>query len=420
MAWSYSRAVEYAEGKAVSQPGTQRINALMHALGDPQNRYFRVHVVGTNGKGSVSAYIAAILTAAGYKTGRFSSPAVIDRRECIAVDGECISPLEYAYCMERVASAAGEDRPTSFEAETAAALLYFAFKGCRAVVLEAGMGGKDDATNVSGAKAAAAITSISLDHTEFLGGTLEKIALAKVGIADGGVKCYSCIQESECERVIKDYCSARGIECAFIPPLPSLGYSGGRQLAAWQGKTLSLMPGVSQPANAALALAVCKGLEEDGFFIPEGAAAAGVKSVTLQGRQELIGGELLLDGAHNPAAARELASSLEQNFPGVRKVALVGIFADKDYRGVLQATLGAMSEVFTFDWENKRALGGAKLAECASMFCKAQYIPDIKEALAAALKAAHGGMVAAFGSFSHLKLIKKAYLNLRKGAYDGR
>ena len=140
------------------------------------------------------------------------------------------------------------------------------------------------------------------------------------------------------------------------------------------------------------------------------------------GRFELLRREppFVLDGAHNPAAARELASSLEQNFPGVRKVALVGVFADKDYRGVLQATLGAMSEAFTFDWENKRALGGAKLAECASMFCKAQYIPNIKDALAAALKAAHGGMVAAFGSFSHLKLIKKAYLNLRKGAYDGR
>ena len=159
MAWSYSRAVEYAEGKAVSLPGLQRINALMSALGNPQERYLRVHVAGTNGKGSVSAYIAAILSCAGYKTGRFSSPAVEDRRECISVDGEFISPEEYAYCMERTAMAAGEDRPTSFEAETAAALLYFACKGCRVAVLEAGMGGSEDATNVSGAKQAVALTS---------------------------------------------------------------------------------------------------------------------------------------------------------------------------------------------------------------------------------------------------------------------
>ena len=195
MAWTYSRAVEYAEGKAVSLPGLQRINALMKALGDPQDRYLRVHVAGTNGKGSVSAYIAGILTAAGYKTGRFSSPAVIDRKECITVDGEQISELEYAYCMERVAAASGEDRPTSFEAETAAALLYFAYKGCRFAVLEAGMGGAQDATNVHGKKAAAAITSVGLDHTEFLGDTLQKITLAKAGIFDGAEQCYSALQD---------------------------------------------------------------------------------------------------------------------------------------------------------------------------------------------------------------------------------
>ena len=224
MAWSYSRAVEYAEGKAVSMPGTERINALMKALGNPQERYLRVHVVGTNGKGSASAYIAAVLSAGGYRTGRFSSPAVMERRECITVDGEFISPTEYAYCMERVAAAAGEERPTSFEAETAAALLYFAMKGCRVAVLEAGMGGRDDATNVSGSKAAVAITSIALDHTEFLGDTLEKITLAKAGIADSGCMVYSCLQEKESETAIKKYCAANGIECRFVPPLKPLGF----------------------------------------------------------------------------------------------------------------------------------------------------------------------------------------------------
>ena len=160
MVWSYSRAVEYAEGKAVSMPGTERINALMKALGNPQERYLRVHVVGTNGKGSASAYIAAVLSAGGYRTGGFSSPAVMERRECITVDGEFISPLEYAYCMERVAAAAGEERPTSFEAEKAAALLYFAMKRGRGAVLGGGMGGRGGATQVGGSKTARGINSI--------------------------------------------------------------------------------------------------------------------------------------------------------------------------------------------------------------------------------------------------------------------
>lgn len=140
MAWNYSRAVEYADAKAVSMPGTERINALMRALGDPQSRLLRVHVAGTNGKGSVSAYLAAALGAAGYRTGRFSSPAVRERRECFCIDGEFIGESEYAYCMERVAKAAeslkekGLSRPTSFEAETAAAYLWFVLKGCRVAV----------------------------------------------------------------------------------------------------------------------------------------------------------------------------------------------------------------------------------------------------------------------------------------------
>ncbi len=414
MAWSYSRAVEYAEGKAVSLPGLQRINALMSALGNPQERYLRVHVAGTNGKGSVSAYIAAILSCAGYKTGRFSSPAVEDRRECISVDGEFISPEEYAYCMERTAMAAGEDRPTSFEAETAAALLYFAYKGCRVAVLEAGMGGSEDATNVSGAKQAVALTSIALDHMQFLGDTLEKITLSKVGIADKNCKCYSSIQREECAAVIKKYCKERGLECTFVPPFKSAGYSKGRQLAEYNGTRLSLMPGISQLADAALAAAVCNGLRQEGFFIPESAIINGVKSVALPGRQEIIDGKLILDGAHNPAAARELDASLQANFPGVKKVALMGIFADKDSDGVLEATLPHMAEAFTFDWDNKRALSGKILEQGAKKYCKTTYIPNVEEALKAALKSADGGMVVAYGSFSHLSLIRRAYGRIKE------
>ena len=147
MAWSYSRDVEYAEGKAVSMPGTERINALMKALGNPQERYLGVHVVGTNGKGSASAYIAAVLAAGGYRTGRFSSPAVMERRECITVDGEFNSPTEYAHCMESVAAEAGEERPTSFEAETAAAHLYLATEGCSVTVVDSGLHGSVEAPN---------------------------------------------------------------------------------------------------------------------------------------------------------------------------------------------------------------------------------------------------------------------------------
>ena len=364
---------------------------------------------GTTAKGPALAYSAGFLSAGVARRGRFPPSAVMERRECITVDGEFISPIEYAYCMERVAAAAGEERPTSFEAETAAALLDFARKGCRGAVLEAGRGGRDDATNVSGSKAAVAITSIALDHTEFLGDTLEKITLAKAGIADSAGRVYSCLQEKESETAIKRYCAANGIECRFVPPLKPLGFCGGRQLASYCGGTLSLMPGISQLSNAALAAAVCEGLKERGFFLPESAFESGMAAGALPGRQELIDGKLLLDGAHNPAAARELAASVRACFPGVKKIALAGVFADKDYKGVLEATLKEMDAAVTFDWDNRRALGGKELQKYAEAFCKTRYIPDVEDALKEALAQAEGGIVVAYGSFSHLKLIKSAY-----------
>ena len=236
--------------------------------------------------------------------------------------------------------------------------------------------------------------------------------MAKAGIADSGGRVYSCLQEKESETAIKKYCAANGIECRFVPPLKPLGFCGGRQLASYCGGTLSLMPGISQLSNAALAAAVCEGLKERGFFLPESAFESGMAAVALPGRQELIDGKLLLDGAHNPAAARELAASVRARFPGVKKIALAGVFADKDYKGVLEATLKEIDAAVTFDWDNRRALGGKELQKYAEAFCKTRYIPDVEDALKEALAQAEGGIVVAYGSFSHLKLIKSAYVRL--------
>lgn len=415
MAWNYSRAVEYADAKAVSMPGTERINALMRALGDPQSRLLRVHVAGTNGKGSVSAYIAAAIGAAGYRTGRFSSPAVRERRECFCIDGEFIGESEYAYCMERVAKAAeslkekGLSRPTSFEAETAAAYLWFVLKGCRVAVVEAGMGGKDDATNVSGQKTLLALTSIALDHTAFLGGTIEEIARAKAGMLTPGCAVVALRQERACEEAITRTAKEAGCDCEFVEPLEFLAFRGDRQLARLGGTRVSLMPGTRQLGNAAVAAAAIKKLNERGLYISESAIVRGFESVALPGRQERIG-RLILDGAHNPDAAGELGRSLDLYYPEKKKVALIGVFADKDHAGVLKALLPHVDAAVTFDWENRRALKGSLLADEArgSVYC--EYVPEIEGALGRALElAGEDGLVVACGSFSHLEKIRCAY-----------
>ena len=411
MAWTYSRAVAYVKENAVSRPGLERINALLRALGMPQERFLRVHVAGTNGKGSTAAYIAAALNAAGHKTGLFSSPAVCDRRECICLGGEPIGELEYAYCMERVARAAQAlpQRPTAFEAETAAAYLYFALKGCRVAVLEAGMGGEWDATNAEGAKAAVALTSVGLDHTAFLGGSAEEIARTKAALASRGETLFCQRQTPGCEEAIKDVARRRGAACVFVPPLESGADEDGQWVLAFGRKT-RVMLGTRQADNAALAAAVCTHLGKVGLLVPPSAFCAGVAGVRLPGRQELVGKDLMLDGAHNPQAARELGKSLDLYFPGRPKTALIGVFADKDVEGVLAGVLPHVSAAVTFDWDDPRASSGEKLQAAAEKYCKAYYLPDIRQAAALAKKlSGTDGLTVGCGSFSHLQEIRKVW-----------
>ena len=207
---NYREAMEYIEQLKPlgSVMGLESIRSLCRRLGNPQNRLKFVHIAGTNGKGSVLSYISTVLQAAGYKVGRYISPAVLDYRERFQVDGRMITQSGLCKYLEAVRKAAqemveaGETHPTLFEVETAAAFLYFLDKGCDIVVLETGLGGSLDATNVIDTTVAAVFTSISMDHMEILGESLEQIALAKAGIIKN--KCYviSAKQQPEVMKVL--------------------------------------------------------------------------------------------------------------------------------------------------------------------------------------------------------------------------
>ncbi len=394
------------------KPGLERIRALMARLGDPQNRLHTVHVAGTNGKGTTCTLIAAALRAAGYRTGLYTSPYVTDFRERFQIDGEMIPEEEFVDCASRVFPAADAVAPeygdvTEFELITAIAFDWFARRGCGCVVLEVGLGGRLDATNVIPVPDAAVITSISLDHTAVLGGTLEEIAAEKAGILKpGGHAVLYPEQAPEVFETIRRIAAERGVECAAAP-LAGIRETGatleGSTLAV-DGKELFLpFTGAHQEKNAATALAALELLRRRGYRIPWEAVKTGFANARIPARMEILGRRplALLDGGHNPGCAQALAAVLRRFLPGKKLVAVMGMLADKDSRASLAAVAPLFSTVLTLRPENPRALSAQALRDEAAAFCPdARAMEDPEEALRlAAALAGPDGAVILCGSF---------------------
>ncbi len=377
-----------------SKPGLARITALLEALGRPQDKLKFVHVAGTNGKGSTASMIASALHAAGCKTGLYISPYVLEFRERMQINGQMIPPRSLAEAVQAVRGcieAAGEDNPTEFEVITAAALWWYAREGCDAVVLEVGLGGRFDATNVIGPPMAAVITAIDLDHTQVLGSTVEQIAGEKCGIIKQGTPVVSYPeQHPEALAVIMEHCARQGGRLVMgslaAAQVKSCTLEGSDIL--YRGHSLHIpLVGRHQVANCITAVETLLLLARQGWPVTGQAIAAGIAAVRLPARMEILSRSplVILDGAHNLAGARVLEQAFEQLVQGKKITAVAGMLSDKDWQGAIDCIAPHIQSIFTVAPPNPRALPAARLAAAAAPYCRAQACDSPRQAWRLAL-----------------------------------
>ncbi|MDY5016929.1 MAG: folylpolyglutamate synthase/dihydrofolate synthase family protein [Oscillospiraceae bacterium] len=349
---------------------------LLRRLGDPQNELKFIHISGTNGKGSVLAYLSTILSGAGYRTGRYISPTLFSYRERIQVDGEYIEKESLACHVTAIAAAAedmqkaGLPSPTVFEIETALAFLYFKEKRCDIVTLEVGCGGLLDATNVITTTLMEVIASISMDHTDLLGDTLAKIAAQKAGIIKPDTMVVSAQQKSEAAQVIEDTCKEQHCTLQMVDEskISNVHYGAEGQTFSyktWENVAISLA-GSYQIKNAALALEGVEALRKLGYALSDQQVREGLLHTAWRGRFTTLRRDptVIIDGAHNPAAALELKESLERYFPGKMLYFVMGMFKDKDYAQVIDLTAPLARHIITVETPgNPRAMPARELAE---------------------------------------------------------
>lgn len=425
--------------------GLESIRALMRELGDVQEELAIIHIAGTNGKGSVGAMLDAVLRAAGYRVGRYSSPAVFDYEEIWQIDGCNISPEDYGALMSRVAAACrslvgqGLPHPTSFEVETALAFLYFWDRQCDVVLLETGMGGGTDATNLISHPLCSVITSISRDHMAYLGDTLAEIAEAKAGIIKEGCPVVSAWQQPEAEAVLRRMAQERHapLTIAAAEKVSGAVYDMDR-LQMTYGETGAVtvnLTGAYQVANTACVLETVGQLPSLGYAITQEQLRTGLAQVHWKGRMERICGKpcFFLDGAHNEAAACRLAETIENCFTNRRITYIIGVLADKEYEKMLTVLLPYCRKAYTVTPDNPRALPAERLAECArKVLSQASWagqpgrrMPpvqvvcagDVPRAVEMALQEAEPeDVVLALGSLSYLAEVRKCVGNAAAGS----
>ena len=352
-----------------TKPGLERITELLSRLGDPQKELKFIHITGTNGKGSVAAMLTATLNAAGYRVGRFTSPHLRFYNERINVAGQDISDADLCILAEEMKPAVEGmvEKPTEFELWTAMAMCYFKKRACDVVVLEVGLGGRLDSTNVIPAPEVAVITNLALEHTEYLGDTIGKIAFEKAGIIKPGCDVVLYGQGEEAQSVIRAKCAECGCELTITDETQQkLHESGlGGQVFTYRSreKLRLRLIGTYQYRNAAVALDAIDVLKKRGFAISEQAVAEGFANVVWPGRFEVLRREplVIVDGAHNPNGVEELAKCLNTYLPGKKVTFLMGVLADKDYVSMLNSILPMARRFVTVRPESERALPSADL-----------------------------------------------------------
>lgn len=388
-------------------------------LGDPQDDLKFVHIGGTNGKGSTSAMIESVLRTAGYRTGLFPSPYIEEFRERICVSGEMISEDELCRITERVKSFADtmEDEPSHFEIVTAIGMLYFKEKNCDIVVLEVGLGGEFDASNVIKAPDVAVLTNIGLDHTDYLGTTLEEIARTKAGIIKTGSSVVLYPNVPEVTDVIEEICEERGCELtvADFSRMKSIDADFSGQSFLWDDKTYKIrLTGDYQLRNAAMALNVIEKMRELGWDISDEAIEFGMASAKWPARFEVLGQDpvFILDGGHNSQCVEAVSESLDRYLPGEKLTLIIGMLRDKDYEAALDILLPYASYCYCLTPASDRALPAEELAEqIRKRGVGAECTTGAREAIKKSLAA--GRPILAFGSLYMAGEVRSEYRNLR-------
>ena len=418
-ALAYIHAVHWQGHK----PGLDRTRALLAALGDPHKGLRFVHVAGTNGKGSTAAMLDSCLRCAGYRVGLFTSPYINRFNERIQVDGVPIPDGDLVRLVEQVrpAASAMADVPTEFELITALGMLYFAQERCDIVVLEVGLGGALDSTNVIDPPACAVITALGMDHVKELGPTLADIAAAKAGIIKPGSPVVSYGGAPEADRVIAAAAAACGapLTVADFARLTLRGAGLEGQTFDYDGLTGLTLPLLAryQPRNAVVAIEALRALRARGWQIPDSAIRQGLAQVRWPGRFELLRRDppFLLDGSHNAHGMRATADSLQALFPGEKFVFLVSIMADKDADEMLRLLLPLAKGFVTVTAPSPRAIPASELAaRIEALGGRAEPAGGIPAAVARVWELAAGGPAAALGTLYFSGEVREAVAGLAK------
>jgi len=405
--------------------GLKTITELLNRLDNPQDKLRTIHVAGTNGKGSTSAFISSVLSCAGYKVGRYLSPSVFSYREIVQISNinhadiiasEYITKAGICKAIEAIKSACEEmvrdgfAHPTSFEIETAMAFLYFYEERVDFAIIEVGMGGRLDATNVLHKPVGCIITSISMDHMQFLGDTLEEIATEKAGIIKKGAFVISQNKAPEVLKVLEKSCKHTGTQLVLADPeqvtVKSLTPEGTTFIYQDQEYKIRLL-GKHQIGNALNAINTAAELGQLGYQISKHAIIQGLFFTSWRGRFDVIAREpyFVIDGAHNEDAARQLKKAVEAYFLDRRVIGIMGVFADKEYEKILSIMAPVLNTLITLTPNNSRALLSFKLAKEAER-SGIDIVVDantVHNAITFAYqKAEKEDVIIAFGSLSYL------------------
>lgn len=420
---NYKEARSYLDkiAKSGSILGLESIQALLQELDNPQDALKFIHIAGTNGKGSILAYVSTILSEAGYRIGRYISPTIVSYRERIQIDGQWISKDDLTELTQRIQKAIekmkekGLESPTVFEVETAIAFLYFKKKKCDVVVLETGLGGSLDATNIVKNTEVAVFASISRDHMGFLGDTLGEIARNKAGIIKPGCCVVSTYQKPEVECELKK--KAEQLQCPVLEVNPNqvevFEETWEQQSFLFDDQKITIhMIGGFQRENAMTAYTVIKALRKRGYVIDSDAVTRGFEKTQWIGRFTCIQKSPLffVDGAHNEDAAQRLRETVESVLPNRRLVFIMGVFKDKEYKKIAQIMVPLATKVYTVNLpDENRTLDAQKLAIAVKPYCEnVVAVDEIEKAVDLALdEAKEDDVILAFGSLSYLGRIIK-------------
>lgn len=422
---TYEAALGFIHGatRVGARDGFARMERMLEILGNPHHKLKFIHVAGTNGKGSTATMTANILTRAGYRTGLFISPYVVDFRERIQLDGRLIPKEELAAAVEALQPAFAQVKAeiaecTEFETVTLIALWWYARQGCDYVVLEAGIGGRSDKTNVIPAPAVAVLTSISFDHTHILGNTLAAIADNKSGIIKPGCRAaVYCDLPAEALEVVQKRCAEVGV----TPNIPNMGRLEILHLGAegsdirYKGQAYHVpLIGRHQIFNTLTVLAVCEELRAQGAVLPYETVRDAIADTRFVGRCERLRTDPLciIDGAHNIDGARALGRVIDEVMADRRVTLVMGMLADKDYRESITLLAGRADRFIAVTPDSYRSLPAAEAAEVAKMVCGDVAVVEkpAEGALYALRTAAPDEVIIACGSLYMIGEVKQALL----------